>query len=382
MKHFQELIEGLTPPFFASLMGAFLTFLFKFKKNTRQLGKWSYWCDALLESMFCVFFGTVIGFLAYLNGTSVGVYLALSSLGGAFGEKLYTRLSKRIETIELEDLTGGPLSILDIDGDEHKNNNTMNTKAKGYFLGIGLNNVNPSNYNGWDGTLKSAEKDIHDLEKVAENVGFNTVKLIGKAANLANIRHQLEELQYSLKEGDTLWIAYSGHGGQVKNASQRTLETYCFFDGQMADFEMLNWIASLPSGVRVQLTADCCHSGGMDKAMFVSSDYRPKSMPKDIQITTDTTDILRGVAHSNIELKGGQELVILAACQKTESAMDGSNNGVFTAAMLKVHSDSPTLELGDFFHQAAEHCKPVQTPRLIIRPKTSQLLSKTHFNIF
>lgn len=385
MRNLEDLImvlSNVAPPFFASLTGALITFLMRIRRNIDELR------DAILEAAFCVLFGTLLGYLVDLFGGHGSWSIAAASMGGMFGEKIYTRMSKKVETLDSDDILH-PLSIFDNDDDEkHKNNkNTMKKgQNKGYFVGIGLNGVNTELYSGWDGRLNGAVNDIKQLSKLAEGKGFETQTFLDKKANIDNVRGVFEDLKLDLKRGDTLWIAYSGHGGQTKNDAERTLETYCLYDGQMADFEMLNHIAGLPKGVNVVLSLDCCHSGGFDRNMLGVSNgnLTAKAMPKDVQINLPDellTSIKKGIRESNINMNGYQNLVILMACQKNQTAWDGDKNGLFTAAMLKTHLSDEDLTYPQFIEKIVNMCEPNQKPRMVIRPKNSELIDQMHFTI-
>lgn len=383
MKNWNDLIAvmaNLAPPFFASLTGAAITFLMNLRRRKNELR------DVLLEAAFCVPFGTLFGYIVDLFGGHYSWSIAAASLGGMFGEKIYARLSKRVETIGVEDILD-PLSMLASEHEKtekHKDNHMTKKNNKGYFIGIGLNGVKTENYNGWDGKLNGAVNDIQQLSSLAKLKDFEIQTLLDKSANADNVRGVLDDVKLTAKEGDTVWIAYSGHGGQIKNSVGRQLETYCFYDGQMADFEMLNHIAGFPKGVKVILSLDCCHSGGFDRKMFGEMALIAKSMPKDIQIGLQSehfSQIKQGINEANINMNGGQNLLILAACQKSEVAYDGAKNGLFTAAMLKIHLSDEALTYTQLVEKVSEICEPNQKPRLVARPKTSTLCDQTHFTI-
>ena len=384
MKNWNDVIAivvNLAPPFFASLTGAFITFLMRVRQHQNELR------DIILEALFCVPLGTLLGYIVDSFGGGSSWSIAAASLGGMFGEKIYIRLSKRVDTIETHELLD-PLSILSTENEkhtEHKDNHMTKNNNKGYFIGIGLNGVKSENYKGWDGKLNGAVNDIQQLSSLAKLKDFDIQTLLDKRANADNVRSALDDIKLTAKEGDTVWIAYSGHGGQIKNSAGRMLETYCFYDGQMADFEMLNHIAGFAKGVKVILSLDCCHSGGFDRQMLGNSTALiAKSMPKDFQLDLQSThfsQIKQGINEANINMNGGQNLLILAACQKSQVAYDGAKNGLFTAAMLKTHLSDEELTYNQFIEKVCELCEPNQKPRLVIRPKTSVLVEQTHFSL-
>ena len=46
--------------------------------------------------------------------------------------------------------------------------------ARGVSIHLGLNTVDPSHYDGWDGALTACEFDANDMESIAGSRGFTT----------------------------------------------------------------------------------------------------------------------------------------------------------------------------------------------------------------
>ncbi len=67
--------------------------------------------------------------------------------------------------------------------------------------------------------------------------------------------------------GDILLITFSGHGGfyetiDINGNFQRT-ETWCLYDGQLLDVELVELLSRFEKGVRILLLSDSCNSGGI-----------------------------------------------------------------------------------------------------------------------
>ena len=242
----------------------------------------------------------------------------------------------------------------------------------GYFIGFGLNKVNPEKYSGWDGKLNAAENDIKSLSEIAQKANFIKFGMLtGEKATCSNLSDCLMKLTVQAQRGDIVWIAYSGHGAQYRKGS-RLLESYCLFDGLFPETEMRNLIASLPSGVRVLVTLDCCHAGGMDKS-FISknflfenesdlSSYRVKSLPMDISMLMPVEPLSKKSA--SLPINGGQLVKWLTACRKDEVALDGVKNGVFTSALIVAYRDSNEANYENMFRTISQLCEPIQHPQL------------------
>jgi hypothetical protein len=54
----------------------------------------------------------------------------------------------------------------------------MSTNSKGLSLHLGLNQVDPAQYEGWDGKLAGCENDARDMEAIAKEAGFTTKTLL------------------------------------------------------------------------------------------------------------------------------------------------------------------------------------------------------------
>lgn len=231
--------------------------------------------------------------------------------------------------------------------------------AKSYFLGFGATQLS-SDYYGLELILKDSQSDVDNMEIIAKERDFEVKTFKNEKATVGQFRIQMDNLCDKLEAGDVLWFYFSGFGSRVKNlASKKPLNSYCFFDGQIADFELLNWIAGLSKGVDVVVMLDCSHfplSGG-------------KTLPLSISTKLDNGKVAASI-YENLprELHGGQSIVFMLAAQKHELA----HEGVFTEGFIEaVHSqtDSMSTDLAEFWERVEQYCTPIQTPRYFTRPK-------------
>lgn len=137
---------------------------------------------------------------------------------------------------------------------------------------VGINYVGT----GYDlrGCIKDAEN-MRDL--ISSHYGFTDIKmLLEKDATTQNIKDNLRWLVSGCRPGDTLFFHYSGHGSQILDTSGDEIddnfdEIICPFDLNWKDKvitdDYMKWIFdTVPAGVNLTVTLDCCNSGsGLDQ---------------------------------------------------------------------------------------------------------------------
>ena len=138
--------------------------------------------------------------------------------------------------------------------------------ARGISLHIGLNQVDPAHYDGWDGALNACEFDANDMQAIAESRGFETTKLLTAEATADAVIAAIERAAGELAQGDLFLCSYSGHGGQVpdrngEDEEDRSDETWLAYDRQIIDDELYALWGKFAPGVRVFVLSDSCHSG-------------------------------------------------------------------------------------------------------------------------
>jgi metacaspase-1 len=154
--------------------------------------------------------------------------------------------------------------------------------ATGISLHIGLNSVDTTHYRGWDGKLRGCEQDAHDMQHVADGLGYSSTLLLTKDATVANVTGAIEAAAKALGPGDTFFVTYSGHGGQVPdtNGDERTAatdevgafpdrydETWVLYDRMLIDDELFALWSQFVPKARIIMLSDSCHSGTVAKAL-------------------------------------------------------------------------------------------------------------------
>ncbi len=231
------------------------------------------------------------------------------------------------------------------------------------WLAIGLNKVDPAGYAGWEGPLAACENDARDMAALAAAQGFGeaAVLLTAQATSEAVLRY-LQEAADALRSGDHLVVSFSGHGGQVQDvdadeAGDQLDETWCVFDRMLLDDELHAAWARFRAGVRILLVSDCCHSGTIARLPVRARRLAPERAQA-IHDHHRATYAAAREAAAAAPADVAASVIVYSACQDDQLALDGPQNGAFTAA-LKAQWDGGAFQgthaefLGGIAHRLA-----------------------------
>jgi len=256
---------------------------------------------------------------------------------------------------------------------------------KGMSLHLGLNEVDPKHYGGWRGTLMACEADAEDMAAIAKSRKFSVKMLLTPKATRKAVLAELARAAKTLKAGDTFWLTYSGHGGQLpdKNGDEiddRQDETWCLFDGQVADDELNDAYAKFAKGVRILVLSDSCHSGTVTKMAFyrgtpkhlpgaTDDEPRYRMMPDPVALKTYRENkafydpILANVKTRDARAEVQASVLLISGCQDNQLSGDGAFNGVFTGNLLAIWQNGAFTGSYARFHRAiVRRMPPDQTP--------------------
>jgi len=242
--------------------------------------------------------------------------------------------------------------------------------ATGISIHIGLNRVDPSHYQGWDGKLKGCENDARAMEAIARSQKFATSLLLNEQATAQAVKDAIAGAVNQLKSGDILLLTYSGHGGQVPDLNgdeeDHLDETWVLYDHELIDDELYALWGQFESDVRIFLLTDCCHSGTVAKAfqdsvLFASQPAAnmpvPRAMPVDVGERTYVAnrafyDQLQVANPQGNRVGIGASVILISGCQDNQVSLDGPQNGVFTGALLKTWNDGKFKANIQKFHKS------------------------------
>lgn len=222
---------------------------------------------------------------------------------------------------------------------------------KGLSLHLGLNYVDPDHYDGWDGELFACEADARDMTALAKSRGFKSQTLLREKVTVKAVTAAILKAAKSLKNGDTFFLSYSGHGGQVPDSNgdegrfgdtnDQKDETWCLFDREFVDDELAALYARFKSGVRILVLSDSCHSGTVVRAADRMPRARVRLLPPIkaeavYQKNRKTYDAIqrRVAAAERQEIKA--TVLLISGCQDRQLSRDGDFNGAFTGALKQV----------------------------------------------
>jgi metacaspase-1 len=233
--------------------------------------------------------------------------------------------------------------------------------ARGISLHIGLNAVDTSHYDGWDGALAACEFDANDMQSIAESRGFTTRTLLTKAATADAVTTAIKGAAGDLDSGDFFFGTYSGHGCQIpdkndEEESDRSDETWVLYDRQLVDDELFALWATFKPGVRVLILSDSCHSGTVTKNIeagvqdvvataeaAAAASPRYRAVPRDKMIATyrNNADLYDGIqkaipSSTKSASEVGAAVLLISGCQDDQLSLDGFSNGRFTEELLSV----------------------------------------------
>ena len=274
---------------------------------------------------------------------------------------------------------------------------------QGISIHVGLNQVDPDHYQGWDGKLVACEFDANDMQKLAAAKGFEPKKLLTKKATSKAVISAIEEAGGELERGDILLFTYSGHGGQVPDANgdedDRMDETWVMFDRQVVDDELYALWAKFKPGVRIAIFSDSCHSGtvGREVVDAVGADRvarsagggddqqpRVKGMPDDKARETYEAnkkmydDIQKSLPPFDMA-DVGASVILTSGCQDNQTSLDGDKNGLFTQTLLKVWDDGKFRGgYRTFRKKIARDMPPWQSPNFFVVGKLDSKFASQH----
>jgi hypothetical protein len=140
-------------------------------------------------------------------------------------------------------------------------------------LHIGVNQVDPASYDGWDGALSGCENDAQTMRTIAQRDGFAPTMLLTRQATTGNVLAEIAAAAQQLTRGDTFMLSYAGHGAQVPNVSDdaetdQQDETWVLYDRMLIDDELAQAFSQFAAGVDIVMLSDSCHSGTVYRKMF------------------------------------------------------------------------------------------------------------------
>jgi metacaspase-1 len=293
------------------------------------------------------------------------------------------------------------------------------TQAHAMSLHIGINRVDPKQYEGWSGPLTACEFDANDMQALARTQGMAPTTLLTQAGTRKAVLGGIRAAAKALKSGDLFLLTYSGHGGQVADASgdeddDKQDETWCLFDGQLIDDELYFELSKFAAGVRILVLSDSCHSGTVTRGRPPAPPpgLRPKLMPAEIGAlvyakhkafydglqaevakavgsapTTDPDAVLATLAVQSprvqsIAKRFKAATILISGCQDNQVSLDGDHNGAFTEQLRRIWNDGKFKGGYAQFHKRIVAAMPAsQTPNLFLLGPAGAFAAQQPFKV-
>jgi hypothetical protein len=248
-------------------------------------------------------------------------------------------------------------------GRKNHEHNIRKEPMNSLFLGVGLKSVDPTIYDGWEGSLTGPVNDIMALATIAAKEKYeSTVIRLSQDAKRENVLDCLRMAQ-KIKSGGYLWLALSMHGTLVYDQSGDECGGYdsavCLYDGLLLDDDLYAELTKIQAGVHVLVTIDACHSG---TALKDSQAIRQMPAKLRIKMSRTITKTKRDASPLD-EMKAS--VTLLSACADNQTALDGDPNGLFTKRMISVYSKGAFHGGLRALHHAVSRFMPeTQSPQL------------------
>ncbi|KAF9927324.1 Ca(2+)-dependent cysteine protease [Linnemannia zychae] len=244
------------------------------------------------------------------------------------------------------------------------------------------------NYTGHANPLNGCVNDTAVMKAFLETKGFDDSKIRILTDDQVGTRwmptreHILENLKWLIhdpKENDSYFLHYSGHGGQVNDLDGDETEGFdnCIFpldhmeNGVITDDELHTLLVkALPTGVRLTVVFDCCHSGSaLDLPyLYASTGYIRGSSAlanlghelvmgnfdadaiKELQAKWQKLQLEEKEFARQVSLKAAHaDIIMFSGCKDDQTSADvkvtrggkSSSNGAMTYAFTKTMRDEP-----------------------------------------
>lgn len=210
-------------------------------------------------------------------------------------------------------------------------------------LCVGMDRIDESAYNGWDGALVGCIIDVLRFARIFEGHGVQTTVLENGNATIANVGQAMANAAEELVKDDVFMMVVSGHGGR-EDMGGRKHENWCLYDGCVWDEDIIAAFSRFRPGVKILLINDQCHSGGL----FLEKSARPSrtrhwgASPNDRVWT----------AESAIKSASFPMLVQFAGCRAEQTSLAGSEGSTWSRALVHALEQHPDCSFRDWFDMA------------------------------
>lgn len=135
--------------------------------------------------------------------------------------------------------------------------------SRAVSIHIGIND------DGRRAALNDSETAAWQMAGLASQAGYGSILVLrGQEATLGAVHAALAGASQTLRGGDSLFVSFSGHGGQEPDHDDDDGgfdESWCLHDGALLDDKLAGYWRLFDAGVRIVVVSESCFSGGVDR---------------------------------------------------------------------------------------------------------------------
>ncbi|HEX6368496.1 MAG TPA: caspase family protein [Longimicrobium sp.] len=117
--------------------------------------------------------------------------------------------------------------------------------------------------------LNDSETAAWQMAGLAWQAGYGSILVLrGQEATRGAVHAALAGASQALREGDSLFVSFSGHGGQEPDHDGDDGgfdESWCLYDGPLLDDKLAGYWRLFDAGVRIVVVSESCFAGGLGR---------------------------------------------------------------------------------------------------------------------
>jgi hypothetical protein len=276
-------------------------------------------------------------------------------------------------------------------------------------LHIGVDKTDKDKYGYSIPELKCCKNDAIKMSEIVINSGFISQTLLDGEATVRKVSNTIIKIADVLSSGDDFLLTYSGHGTQIPDLNNDETdnldEAYVLYDKLFLDDEFNQLLTRFKEDVNILILVDSCHSGtitrniGSSYGGVGSSESYTNTLlnntntliPKFINVREYYEENkakysafkrhLNQLKESDSEIRASVGLI--SACQDNQVALEDSEHGVFTNAIIQViNSNLRRITPNILYRKVTEITSDYgQTPNFVTMGQPSPRFNRNSFFI-
>jgi len=196
--------------------------------------------------------------------------------------------------------------------------------------------------------LTHSEANAWRMAGLAHQAGYRSLRvLLGREATQQAVHEVLAGAASTLRDGDTLFVSFSGHGIQMREVGpsrpderEGLDEAWCLSDSEFLDDKLVGYWRLFDPGVRILMVTESCYGGGMDRwgnKGPVAGRRRPAVIDRPVVYRGEEPAApalyIRKAPADNLGIRAS--LLMLSACREDQLAHDG----LFSCTLFEVWNE-------------------------------------------